>query len=295
MFIWEQAHKMKDPAEKEARLAELERESESEGTANLPDPVLYPILAVAAAQHDNDGDEDEDEDDDLVFDEYGEGGGSQGNDAGQRRRRMKRKQTRSADKLDLLYDNEGRMHTGIPAFPLVMWVDIQVGCFFEKGLLFAQHILFKWMHFEKLFDTKACCLLNTYCSSGCILKSSLTPKLVDSRHLLFKWMQGKWTEEKSLIAFQGKFGGLPARAMLEVTKMMYRTTNATAAAKSEALASSSSLLPLRRKAGKRRGARYTLRKHAADGAGGEELQLPEEIFLPDPKIVQMHTRMKMFR
>lgn len=133
--------KMRDPLEREARLAELERDKESEGTAHLPDPVLYPIMS--SRQPGDDGGSD-DEDDDLVFDEYDSGG--------QRRKRRRQR----GDGPDL--DDEGRVCTGIPAFPLMLWVDIQ----------------------------------------------------------------GKWTEEKSLIAFQGKFGGLPARAMLEVTKMMYR-------------------------------------------------------------------------
>ena len=34
---------------------------------------------------------------------------------------------------------------------------------------------------------------------------------------------------------------------------------------------------------------------AGEGEGGGTNQLPEDIFLPEPKIVQMHTRMKMFR
>jgi hypothetical protein len=107
-----------DPAEKEARMTEIERERQTEGTAHLPDPVLYPILAAPAQDEgegfdDNDGEEDGD--DELVFDEYNDQGGKK------RKRQRRRQKSIGPD-----YDDEGRMCTGIPAFPLVMWVDIQV-------------------------------------------------------------------------------------------------------------------------------------------------------------------------
>ena len=227
--------RIRDPAEKEARLAELDRERESEGTAQLPDAVLYPILDCAGTNGpgcDDDEEDEEDEEEDLLFDEYRSFGSSRTGGAHNNERRRKR---RKGDGSSLpVYDEDGRIRTGIPGFPLVMWVDIQ----------------------------------------------------------------GKWVEEKSFVVFQSKFGGLPARAGLEVTKMMYRTDASSAYSSSLSL----SLVDSGNNSSNSNKVfiwgRYTLRagaSQASNAASDGNNQLPEEIFLPDPKIVQMHTRMKMFR
>ena len=101
---------MRDPIERDAIVAQLERDRESEGTAHLPGPVLYPIRASQPPQSPDD--DDSDKVPDIVFDEYDTGGSSS--------RREKRDPGPDID-------DEGRVCTGIPAFPLIMWVDIQVG------------------------------------------------------------------------------------------------------------------------------------------------------------------------
>lgn len=237
------ASRLKDPVEKEARLAELDRERDLEGVSHLPPPVLYPVKDV-----DDDGDEYDEEDDacdedtrmrDGENDEdthgFGLGGkggddGGEGGDCGYAGGEGQRSvlffdeydqqgqghdsPSNRGNKRDRRRRRRGASHrllqedcTGIPCFPLVMYVDIQ----------------------------------------------------------------GKWTEEKSLITFQGKFGSLPARAMLEVTNMMYRTSSRNANG---------------RETGGGRG--------EPDHENAEEA-LPEEIFLPEPRLVQMHSRMKMFK
>ena len=95
--------------------------------------------------------------------------------------------------------------------------------------------------------------------------------------------------------------------MLEVTKMMYRTEREDKVGvrrqrRRRRLAPDEFTIK-----GIRQAARgLMLRNSSSEGQGGkegggggntgegEEL-LPEDIFLPEPRIVQMHTRMKMFR
>jgi hypothetical protein len=203
------AMRIKDDAEREARVAELDRAKETEGLAHLPPPVLYPIYRRKPAsdvrkpssggggggQHSSaplDGDEDS-----LMYDEYTESCGTDG----------RRKGTESDDNLcgDDDDDDDAQIDTGIPEFPLVMRVDIQ----------------------------------------------------------------GKFGKEKTLHAFQAKFGSLPAAAMQQVTEMMYNTSGRN---------------------------RYTGRKRVGmDSVDVRTVQLARDIFLPDPKIMQPYTRLKAFK
>jgi hypothetical protein len=71
-------------------------------------------------------------------------------------------------------------------------------------------------------------------------------------------IQGKFGKEKSVTAFQNSFGTLPHRAMLEVTQMLFKSS--------------------------RRG-----------GGDRPVMQLPQEIFLKDPVIMQDFSRLKAFQ
>jgi hypothetical protein len=209
------AQRIKDPAEKEARIAELERESEYESVANLPDPVLYPIdSATRASDIVNPASsckraraKKKDDLSGILYDEYADddhGGDGEGDDNSNG-------------------DGEDAICTGIPHFPLIMRVDIQ----------------------------------------------------------------GKFGKEKSVMAFHSKFGSLPARAMLDLTEMMYRPhmkkkNNLIRKRKLEAAVA----------AGMDPSAVDSFK--AGDDCSNEGL-LPEDIFLPEPEIVQAYRRLKMFK
>lgn len=80
-------------------------------------------------------------------------------------------------------------------------------------------------------------------------------------------IQGKFGKEKSLLTFQGKFGNLPQRAMMDVTEMMYRPD----------IYSSSHH---KHHAGGRKRDRDDSSSHLQSG---EQVVLPKDIFLPEPR------------
>jgi hypothetical protein len=232
------AARIKDPAEKEARIAELEREKESEGTEQLPDPILYPIdpsmracptvgnmrtgKASPAAAHRQQASRVSSSADGghingVLYDEYATDNNNEG-----------RGRYYGNDEEDC--DDESQC-TGIPNFPLIMRVDIQ----------------------------------------------------------------GKFGKEKSVLAFQSKFGGLPARAMLDITEMMYKS--------SMQKKQKSDMKGRKRKAsgGACDGIAHPGAEESGDlnvdnnGESRSAFLLPKDIFLPEPKIVQPFSRLKMFK
>ena len=93
---------------------EIQRLKDTETKANLPEPVLYPILEHDSDSMDVDDDDLKDGLDDGFFDEYEQGqDGDHGDGPG---KQVARRALRSGD---------GEMHTGIPNLKLVMRVDIQ--------------------------------------------------------------------------------------------------------------------------------------------------------------------------
>ncbi len=215
------AQRIKDPAEKEARIAELEREGEYENVANLPDPVLYPIdpatrvsnIAADPSCKKESAKKKRNDLSSILYDEY---------EDDRQSIRMDCDDDDNGCDEDADDDTEdGMVCTGIPHFPLIMRVDIQ----------------------------------------------------------------GKFGKEKSVMAFHSKFGSLPARAMLDLTEMMYRPHM------------------------KKKKSLIQKRKHEAAVAAGldpdaygednddgkNEGLLPEDIFLPEPEIVQAYSRLKMFK
>lgn len=84
---------------------------------------------------------------------------------------------------------------------------------------------------------------------------------------------GKFQKEKTLSAFQNNFGGLPPRAMLEITEMVFKSSS------------------MRRR---KRGARVG-HEQQQQGSSSDAVKLRRDIFLPEPKPVHAYTRLKMFR
>ena len=91
--------------------------------------------------------------------------------------------------------------------------------------------------------------------------------------LTLRLCTGKFQKEKTLSAFQHNFGGLPPRAMLEITEMVFRSSS------------------MRR----RGGGGSAQQKQQQQQRGGNAVKLRRDIFLPEPKPVHAYTRLKMFR
>jgi hypothetical protein len=215
----EKAQRIKDPAEREAAIAELERAAEC--TANLPAPVLYPLMPR------EDDDEYFDDENDILFDEYEEPLllGTVSPAAASERGRRRRK------------GGGADIRTGIPELPLILLVDIQ----------------------------------------------------------------GKFGKERSIMAFQQTFGNLPARAMYEMTEMMYR---ASTRSKRLQVASASGYFCTARQMGipshsrtqKMVGIRCPVGGSGGGGvAGSDQVSLPMDIFLPEPMIMEPYSRLKAFK
>lgn len=209
------AQRIKDPAEKEARIAELEREGEYENVANLPDPVLYPIdpatriSSITADSSEKARSAKKNDLSSILYDEYED----------DRQAQMDCDDDNGRDEDG--DDTEDGICTGIPHFPLIMRVDIQ----------------------------------------------------------------GKFGKEKSVMAFHSKFGSLPVRAMLDLTEMMYRPH----------MKKKKSLIR-KRKHEAAVAAGLDPDVYGADNDDGKnEGLLPEDIFLPEPEIVQAYRRLKMFK
>lgn len=119
-------------------------------------------------------------------------------------------------------------------------------------------------------------------------------------------IQGKFNRDGKLMAFQANFGGLPQRATLELTEMMYKTSMPGRASRIRGSGSRR-----RRAAGCRKRSRREDENTDGDGGGNnsnssggstddedcdeQDIRLPNDIFLKDPKIYQPYTRMKAFK
>ena len=236
------AQRIKDPAEKEARLAELDRESSSEGAAQLPDPVLYPIdpstrmqSSVMATNQSSSNDAcgkgrgvslaaaDSSRRDgeylrSVLYDEYEDGFQKAGD---------KGRDDEGGD--DCGCEESDTLCTGIPHFPLIMRVDLQ----------------------------------------------------------------GKFGKEKSVMAFRSKFGSLPARAMLDITEMMYRPHMKKRKEEARKRKRAAAAAAAACSGDDDNGHLMAVDSDLCD-EGGSGL-LPDDIFLPEPEIIQAYRRLKMFK